>query len=190
TDSGNAGGSAGATGDAGAAGESGAGGDDGSGATSTTSTGTGSTSNTEPVCEGTAAECGSLTSDDECSAQLGCSVGGICDGDDTCAEQADRSACEDEGCTWLTPCQPLIECDTFMASTACNLQQGCEWDGDEELCVVKLTDGCVDIDSQSACSTAVGCSWVEENFACAGTATACGELDENECALQAGCMAL
>ncbi|HEU5076697.1 MAG TPA: hypothetical protein VFU02_21050 [Polyangiaceae bacterium] len=114
----------------------------------------------------------------------------MCDGDEGCSAHGDRSACEAEGCEWLTPCMPVVNCDSFGASAACEAQAGCEWDADAEACSTRLSDGCVDVVSETDCALVVGCVWADENFVCSGTATACDELDESACALQEGCAEL
>jgi hypothetical protein len=85
---------------------------------------------------------------------------------------------------------PVVSCDSFGASAACEAQAGCEWDADDETCSTRLTGGCVDAASETDCALVVGCVWEDENFVCSGNATACEELDENVCSLQEGCAEL
>jgi hypothetical protein len=88
------------------------------------------------------------------------------------------------------PCQPAQACNTYPNSTTCNLATGCEWDIANQVCIVKMMNGCVDSVVKSQCQALVGCLWTDANVSCIGTATPCGSIsDATACANQMGCMA-
>jgi len=144
-----------------------------------------------PLCGGTADACDTYSTSATCATQAGCFTNGVCSdpgGGTDCAAQTNGTDCVANNCEWFMPCQPSVDCSTLLVSSPCNLQQGCEWDpsGGGE-CIVKETNGCIDITLQAACTTTVGCDWAQEAFTCGGSATSCDVIDVAECDSQAGC---
>jgi hypothetical protein len=114
---------------------------------------------TGPVCEGTADACDSFDNSDDCLAQTGCApvMGG---------------------------CSPVIACG-ILPMASCEVQADCEWDADEEVCIVNSESACLAASQEADC--APGCSWSDLEFECVGEATSCESLDEADCSAQQGC---
>jgi hypothetical protein len=125
--------------------------------------------------------------DTTCQDQDGCFVSGVCDGTAACEDYSDQATCDANGCDWLLPCQPAVDCGAQMTSTVCNLQTGCEWDIVDDVCIVKQTNGCVDELVAGDCGMLVGCLWNAAYFSCGGTATECSAIDVADCVDQEGC---
>jgi len=114
---------------------------------------------TGPACEGTADACDGFDNSDDCLAQAGCApvVGG---------------------------CSPVMTCGNLpMAS--CDAQGDCEWDADEEVCVINAESVCLDATAEGDCPP--GCMWSDSEFECVGEPTSCESLEEADCSAQQGC---
>jgi len=128
-----------------------------------------------------------LLYEDECDLASGCSSLGICTGEGTCPTLTTEAACDDgANCTWEAACggTPPADCTALTARFDCVAVDGCTWAGTPGggTCSGTPTP-CAELDA-AACGEQVGCTWV-----CAGSVTACEELDgEDACLDQGGCV--
>jgi hypothetical protein len=165
------------------------------------------------MCSGMATACDTYADDVACSDQGGCFVSGACvepgtgfggaggtgggggmgggGGNIGCGMYTDKATCETMGCDWLMPCLPTVDCvndPQLNNDVTCNQQQGCEWDVNNNECIVKLVNGCVDELVEMDCGLLMGCAWDQDYFSCGGTADDCSTFNTTNCADQDGCM--